>query len=120
MILIRDTVTDDAVLGKLLVGGVVICDTLENKAKMIPCGSYKLSVSRSPKFQRDLPLIYNDKVPASRGIRIHRGNQSSDSAACVLVGFGRAGYKLTNSANAEIAVTAIARNDTQLIITNGV
>lgn len=117
MILIRDSIVNDAVLGSLLIGGVKICDTLENKDKLIPCGAYKVSVSRSPKFGRDLALISNKDVPATRGVRIHAGNKASDSSACVLVGFGRCNDTITNSRNAEIAVTALARNDPGLIIT---
>ena len=117
MILIRDSIVNDAVLGSLLIGGTKICDTLENKNKLIPCGSYKVSVSKSPKFGRDLALISNKDVPATRGVRIHAGNSAKDSSACVLVGFGRCNATITNSRNAEIAITALARNDPGLIIT---
>ena len=117
MILIRDSIVNDAVLGSLLIGGVKICDTLENKDKLIPCGAYKVSVSRSPKFGRDLALLSNAEVPATRGVRIHSGNSAKDSSACVLVGFGRCGDTIMNSRNAEIAITALARNDPSLIIT---
>lgn len=117
MILIRDSVVGDAVLGSLYVGGVRVCETLENKAKLIPCGEYSLSVSKSPKFNRMLPLVYNDKVPAKRGIRMHVGNSVKDTSGCILVGFNRAGDRLLNSKNAESAVTGIAGNDAKLIIT---
>lgn len=117
MILIRDSIINDAVLGSLLIGGVKVCDTLENKNKLIPCGAYKVTVSKSPKFGRDLALLSNDDVPATRGVRIHAGNSAKDSSACVLVGFGRVNDTITNSKNAEIAITALARNDPSLIIT---
>lgn len=117
MILIRDSIVNDAVLGSLLIGGTKICDTLENKNKLIPCGSYKVTVSKSPKFGRDLALLSNGEVPATRGVRIHAGNSAKDSSACVLVGFGRCNDTIMNSRNAEIAITALARNDPSLIIT---
>ena len=117
MILIRDSVVGDAVLGSLYVGGVKVCETLENKTKLIPCGEYSLNVSKSPKFGRMLPLIYNDKVPMHRGIRMHVGNSVKDSSGCVLVGFERNGDRLANSRNAESAVTGLAANDAKLIIT---
>ena len=117
MILIRDSVVNDAVLGSLLIGGTKICDTLENKDKLIPCGAYKLSVSTSPKFGRDLALIFNDQVSATRGIRVHSGNSAKDSSGCVLVGFGRVNDTITNSRSAETAVTELAKNDPRLIIT---
>lgn len=117
MILIRDSIVNDAVLGSLYVGGVKVCETLENKAKLIPCGEYSLNVSKSPKFGRMLPLVYNDKVPMRRGIRIHVGNSVKDTSGCILVGFGRNGDRLVNSRNAEAAVTGLAANDAKLIIT---
>lgn len=117
MIIIRDSIEGDAVFGSLLVGGVKVCDTLENRKKLIPCGEYSLNVSKSPKFNRLLPLIYNDKVSMIRGIRMHAGNSAKDSAGCVLVGFGRNGDRLINSRNAEAAVTGLAANDAKLIIT---
>ena len=117
MILIRDSVVGDAVLGSLYVGGIKVSDTLENKAKLIPCGEYNLNVSKSPKFSRMLPLVYNDEVPMHRGIRIHVGNSVKDSSGCILVGFGRNEDRLVNSRNAESAVTGLAANDAKLIIT---
>lgn len=117
MIMIRDSIINGAVLGSLYVGGVKVCDTLENKSKLIPCGEYNLNVSKSPKFGRLLPLVYNDKVPMRRGIRIHVGNSVKDTSGCILVGFGRNGDRLVNSRNAESAVTGLAGNDAKLIIT---
>lgn len=117
MILIRDSIVNDAVLGSLYVGGVKVCETLENKAKLIPCGEYNLNVSKSPKFGRMLPLVYNDKVPMRRGIRIHVGNSVKDTTGCILVGFERNGDRLVNSRNAESAVTGLAANDAKLVIT---
>jgi hypothetical protein len=70
-------------------GGTCICRTLENRSKAIPCGTYNIENSKSPKFKRELPLIYGYKVAESRGIRIHAGNTSKDSSGCVLVGMGR-------------------------------
>ena len=117
MILIRDSIVNDAVLGSLYVGGIKVCDTLENKAKLIPCGEYNLNVSKSQKFDRLLPLVYNDKVPMRRGIRIHVGNSVKDTTGCILVGFERNGDRLVNSRRAESVVTELATNDAKLIIT---
>ena len=85
----RDAFTETAILGRLFLGGTCICSTLENRSKAIPCGTYNIANSKSPKFKRELPLIYGYKVSESRGIRIHAGNSSKDSAGCVLVGMGR-------------------------------
>ena len=89
LVLVRDCRTETAIMGHLLFNGTVICYTLENKAKAIPCGIYNIENSKSPKFKRELPLLYNKTVAESRGIRIHSGNTSKDSVGCVLVGMGR-------------------------------
>ena len=117
MILIRDSIVGDAVFGSLCVDGIKVCETLENKTKLIPCGEYNLNVSKSQRFCRLLPLVYNDEVPMHRGIRIHAGNSVKDSNGCILVGFQRNGDRLVNSRNAESVVTGLAANDAKLIIT---
>ena len=61
--LIRDVKGDKAIIGKLYFNGSLICYTLENAAKAIPCGVYLVQNSKSPKFKRELPLIWNSGVP---------------------------------------------------------
>ena len=118
MIVIRDTQIGNAVLGKLIIDGVTVCDTLENAETLIPMGEYKLYVCHSPKFGRELPLIYNDYVAVNRGVRFHAGNQESESRGCLLVGFGRTDSGcILHSRAAEAAVTALARTDNKLTIT---
>ena len=116
--LVRDIRTEEAVLGSLYLNGAFICYTLENSAKAIPCGMYTVQNSKSQKFKRELPLLHNAKVPASRGIRIHRGNTANDSQGCVLVGMGRSTEKssVTESTNAETMVTMICRNEKNIVI----
>jgi len=119
LVLVRDAFTETVVLGRLFFGCTCICYTLENRSKAIPCGTYNISNSRSPKFKRELPLIYGYKVAASRGIRIHAGNTSKDSAGCVLVGMGRdtVAGSLTESRLAETMVTMLCRTIRHLTIT---
>ena len=84
-VLIRDNRTKTAILGRLFLGDVVIAYTLENASKAIPAGLYSIENSVSPKFKRELPLLYSKAVPASRGIRIHVGNDAvKDSSGCLL------------------------------------
>lgn len=64
--LIRFKATDNAILGRIYLNGAFVCYSLENKRKAIPCGSYTVENSTSPKFKRELPLIYNKEVSASR------------------------------------------------------
>ena len=125
MTLVRDKRTEKAILGRLFLGGVVIAYTLENAAKAIPAGLYKLSNSKSPKFKRELPLVYNKDVPAKRGIRIHVGNTVASSSGCILVGMGQnyakptAEPSLMESKPAETMVTMLCRNVRQLAIVEG-
>ena len=119
LVLVRDCRTETAIMGHLLFNGTVICYTLENKAKAIPCGIYNIENSKSPKFKRELPLLYNKTVAESRGIRIHSGNTSKDSAGCVLVGMGREiapDGSLTESKLAETMVAMLCRTVKQMVI----
>ena len=117
--LIRDVKGDKAILGKLYLNGAIVCYTLENAAKAIPTGLYLVQNSMSPKFKRELPLIWNSGVSSSRGIRMHRGNTVKDSQGCILVGMGRDVKKhfITESALAETMITMLCRNVTELIVT---
>lgn len=117
--LIRDVRVGNAILGRLSHNGGFICWTLENAAKAIPIGRYSLQNSVSPKFKRELPLIYNETtVKASRGVRFHAGNSAKDSNACVLVGMGRDCTKgtISESKQAETMVTMLCRNVTDFIV----
>ena len=118
-VLIRDNRTKTAILGRLFLGDVVIAYTLENASKAIPAGLYSIENSVSPKFKRELPLLYNAAVPAKRGVRIHVGNSYKESSACVLVGMGRNGDKLVESQPAETMITMLCRNICQLAIVEG-
>lgn len=121
--LIRDVKGDKAILGRLYFNGGIVCYTLENAKKAIPCGVYNVQNSKSTKFKRELPLIWNAGVPASRGIRIHVGNTVASSSGCILVGMGRnyarpnAEPSLLESTLAETMVTMLCRNVTELIVT---
>ena len=117
-VLIRDKRTETAILGRLFLGDRAIAYTLENASKAIPVGFYGIQNSTSPKFKRELPLIYSRKVSASRGIRIHRGNSYKDSSGCILVGMGQdcAKERITESADAEKMVTLLCRKEVSLAI----
>lgn len=116
--LIRYTRTETAILGSLYLNGAFICYTLENAAKAIPSGLYSIENSKSPKFGRELPLLFSDKVPSRRGVRIHAGNTYQDSAACLLVGMKRddAKERIDESKDAEKMVTMLCRNVRSLAI----
>ena len=121
--LIREVKGDKAIMGKLYFNGGIVCYTLENAAKAIPTGVYMVQNSISPKFKRELPLLWNSNVPSKRGIRMHVGNTVASSSGCVLVGMGRnyarpnAEPSLLESALAETMVTMLCRSVTELIVT---
>lgn len=125
LVLVREKRTEKAILGSLFLGGVVIAYTLENASKTIPAGLYSIENSKSPKFKRELPLLYNAAVPAKRGIRIHVGNTVASSSGCILVGMGRnftrpnAEPTLLESKPAETMVTMLCRNVKKLAIVEG-
>lgn len=81
-----------ATLGDLSIDGVFQCFTLEDPTRpikiqndtAIPAGTYKVTITPSQRFGRDMPLV-ND-VPGFSGIRIHSGNTDQDTDGCILLG----------------------------------
>ncbi|WP_173015008.1 DUF5675 family protein, partial [Capnocytophaga felis] len=75
-------------------------ETIErNKDKRIPEGTYNLMWHTSknfpkskyvkkgyPELKNGFPKLYNEKVPADRGILIHSGTTGKDSEGCLLPG----------------------------------
>lgn len=114
--IVRERSTDDAIEGSLYLNGAFVCYTLENVHKAIPCGVYTIENSQSPKFKRELPLIYNQEVKASRGIRFHSANRPGQLAGCVAIGMVRDDEYVGESGNAEKMVTMLCRNNRELVI----
>ena len=54
----------------------------------IPEGEYRVTMTYSPKYKTQLPLITGDSRFNSlwQGIRIHAGNTAKDTQGCILVG----------------------------------
>lgn len=120
----RLNLTPNYTEGELYVNGVYFCKTLEdtnrdlnkngqfdnNEKKVygetcIPYGKYKVILSYSPKFKRELPEIL--EVPDFQGIRIHRGNKVSDTLGCVLCGEKVKNGYLSNSTPYEIKLVEL-------------
>ena len=120
----RLNLTPNYTEGELYVNGVYFCKTLEdtnrdlnkngqfdnNEKKVygetcIPYGKYKVILSYSPKFKRELPEIL--EVPNFQGIRIHRGNKISDTLGCILCGEKVKNGYLSNSTPYEIKLVEL-------------
>lgn len=95
--LIRRIYTDTYTEGELYLGEEKLADTLEDTVRplkcaadkvpgktAIPAGYYRVIVTYSPKFKRQMPLLCN--VPYFEGVRIHAGNTAEDSSGCILCG----------------------------------
>ena len=61
----------------------------------IPYGTYNVTITYSPRFKKNLPLINN--VKGFEGIRIHSGNTPQDSSGCVLLGFNKVKGRVVDS-----------------------
>lgn len=53
----------------------------------IPAGRYTIAMTWSPKYGRMVPEVQH--VPGFQGIRIHPGNDNSDTEGCILPGLRR-------------------------------
>lgn len=102
-------------IGKLYINDQYFCDTLEDtdrgltqsmteqqiKSKKvygetaIPTGTYRIIISYSNRFKKQMPLLLN--TPGFSGIRIHTGNTEKDSLGCILVGKNKAVGKVLES-----------------------
>lgn len=106
---------DKYTIGKLYINNQYFCDTLEDTDRdltqsmteqqiksnkvygetAIPTGIYRIVISYSNRFKKQMPLLLN--VPGFSGIRIHTGNTEKDSLGCILVGKNKAVGKVLES-----------------------
>lgn len=104
---IRHVYNGTNTIGRMLIDGKFFAHTLEDvyrelKSKedkikgktAIPNGRYKVILSMSNRFKKELPEILN--VPYFTGIRIHSGNTEKDTEGCILVGANTDEKKIWN------------------------
>lgn len=91
----RQPPADNTILGLLFVNGAHQCDTLEGVATAIPAGRYRVTITRSNRFDCLMPILCG--VPGREGIRIHAGNTDKDTSGCILVGTVATGRSIVNS-----------------------
>lgn len=101
LIVRRDTLTNSSYLGTLAIDGTFFGYTLEDlprKVKIqnvtcIPAGKYFVKVTFSNRFQKRMPLVYNNSTDLNvetnegvwAGIRFHGGNTELDTDGCILI-----------------------------------
>lgn len=62
-------------------------DTTERgRDRRIPAGLYSVAWHKSARFNRILPVLFNEQVPKDRYIEIHAGNHPKHTEGCILVG----------------------------------
>lgn len=104
LLLNRTIKTEESIISPLTIDGVFECYTLENPDHLtalgpdhtaIACGTYRVKMYASPKFNRRVPILYD--VPGHTYVEIHIGNTSKNTHACILVGEGYGDNFITNS-----------------------
>ena len=115
--LIRVYFADNYTIGHLYFDDVKICDTLEDKVRTgkkvknqtaIPIGTYSVIVNYSTRFKKMMPLLLN--VPNFEGIRIHSGNDETDTSGCILVGLNSVKGKVLKSRDIFLIVFSLINN----------
>lgn len=98
----RDTYRGGTTLGVLKFPDGSTCQTLEDIVRgwgikdggttAIPVGKYRMTVSMSSKFKREMVMVYSEpnkyELKANgiefKGIRIHGGNTNKDTWGCII------------------------------------
>ncbi len=100
--LMRNKYYTDCTIGELLINDKHFGYTLEDAVRAdkikikgetaISAGFYRVSVSMSARFKKEMIEIHN--VPMFKGIRIHGGNNNEDTEGCPLLGKNVSGTKI--------------------------
>jgi len=87
--------TDNSTIGELYIDGKFEAYTLEDIERdtkvfgktAIPKGTYEVIMTMSNRFKKMMPLLLN--VPGYEGVRIHSGNDATQTEGCILLGTTR-------------------------------
>ena len=111
LLVIREEFYNDTTIGRLFVDGEYFCHTLEDAVRgfgikvngetAIPAGQYKVKLSQSHRFKRLMPMVYTEDNGyelksggiSFKGVRIHGGNDHTNTEGCILVAHNRVGKK---------------------------
>lgn len=127
VLLTRNWRKDTYTIGRIYVNGNFFCNSLEDKDRgliqgmpletlkkmkiqdqtAIPVGTYRLRVTMSPKFKRELIEVVD--VPAFTGIRFHRGVNENHTSGCVLTGLNKIKGGLVDGAKYEEEITKMVK-----------
>jgi len=98
---------EEYTIGDMYIDGVKFCNTLEDRVRdlekepkvygetAVTYGNYKVQMTYSPKFKRQMPQILN--VPMFEGVRIHSANYATEIEGCVALGENKVKGGVINS-----------------------
>ena len=112
----RRWLTEASTVGELCIDGVRECFILEDRyrpppepkvpgATCIPCGTYEVRITHSPRFNAEMPLLID--APGFTGVRIHPGNTAKDTEGCLLPGVTKHGESVRESRIAYIHLLSL-------------
>jgi hypothetical protein len=105
--IIRKWISARTTIGELYINDSFFCYTLEDTVRAygikvpretaIPQGIYKVNVTRSTRFKRDLPMVFTESNGyelinggiSFKGIRFHGGNTHKNTEGCILVAYNK-------------------------------
>ena len=107
--IIREEFTIQTTVGKMYIDGHFFFFSLEDTVRAfgikvkghtaLPAYQYQVKLSFSPKYERMMPLIFNQNDESVNamgiqfsGIRFHGGNRHTDTEGCILI----AKHRVTN------------------------
>ena len=118
-----NTKEDRNIIGDLFINDVFFCHTLEDEKRAdgvkvygktaISPGTYCVKLTWSNRFKRKMPLLLD--VPMFKGIRIHGGNDSSNTLGCILVAF-KTDYKRIWSTAEKTLTQKIQQSESSITI----